>query len=565
VWLYLLLATLLMAGAWLYSQRPRPVALATYIPASALGYLEINDWPQLFDGLTGTTAWRRLAPAYGISGRWQYAGLAGRILRATGLGPEAALVLARAQTALVVTSLEVRGEEVRPRLALVAETHLSPARLQRFISAQLPAVAGQLFANSSPEASEYGGVAIQIFRGEGDRRLFSAQMDGTWILANHAEALQACLEARLGRAPNMAGDFHWQKTRHAVGARAALFGFVNGPGATRLLRFGAHLIGGRLLGNSPLAEAWESLVADAASQLVEGVTYGMSFENGQVVDRYLWLSPPPLMDRIQPAIEINAIDPRAMRLLPSGARRLTVIRVRRPGETFNQIVRAVGGRLGAVQSYLLHELVAGARAALFGLRPEDDTSAALGDELVSVDYGTLPEDRVWLAAVSNRALMTPLVERFLTAREATLARERVGELEILASSDQKRGAAVFLGDFLALGKREHLDRLIAIGRKEETSLADSAIFKASAVPSPASAMFSYESVVEPTDLMMAALARRLPWKESGANRDQELAKLPLSSSGYEVVSNGVSVESRGVFGNIPFIVLLIEDALGGRR
>jgi hypothetical protein len=54
-WILALLILLLLAvGGWLYARRPKPVVMASYAPETALGYLEINNWPQLIDNLTST-------------------------------------------------------------------------------------------------------------------------------------------------------------------------------------------------------------------------------------------------------------------------------------------------------------------------------------------------------------------------------------------------------------------------------------------------------------------------------------------------------------------------------
>src|SRR5215510_7319092 len=124
----LILASLIIlslaVGAWIYARRPKPVVMASYAPETALGYLEINNWPQLIDKLTSTEAWRELAPAYGVPKELGYFGKIGLwpfgdwVARMTGRG-EAAM-LARSQFALVITGLEVRGEQeqVKPRIAL---------------------------------------------------------------------------------------------------------------------------------------------------------------------------------------------------------------------------------------------------------------------------------------------------------------------------------------------------------------------------------------------------------------------------------------------------------------
>src|SRR5262245_19078051 len=75
--LALLIILPLAVGGWIYARRPKPVVMASYAPETALGYLEINDWPHLIDNLTSTEAWRELAPAYGIPKELDYFGKIG--------------------------------------------------------------------------------------------------------------------------------------------------------------------------------------------------------------------------------------------------------------------------------------------------------------------------------------------------------------------------------------------------------------------------------------------------------------------------------------------------------
>src|SRR5215510_454087 len=103
-----LITLALAVGGWIYARRPKPVVMASYVPESALGYLEVNDWPRMVDNLTSTKAWRELAPAYGIPEELKYIGKAGLlnwgdwVARITGRGETA--MLARSQFAVLVTA-----------------------------------------------------------------------------------------------------------------------------------------------------------------------------------------------------------------------------------------------------------------------------------------------------------------------------------------------------------------------------------------------------------------------------------------------------------------------------
>src|SRR5262249_21770796 len=96
-----------------------------YVPATALGDLEIDSIPEVLDGLTGTRAWRNVGAALGLSSQLRDVGTAAELIGRTGLGPDEAVVAGRAQFALAVTDLESETGETpegpllhfKPRLA----------------------------------------------------------------------------------------------------------------------------------------------------------------------------------------------------------------------------------------------------------------------------------------------------------------------------------------------------------------------------------------------------------------------------------------------------------------
>src|SRR5262249_17566584 len=244
----------LMAGGWLYANRVERINIATYIPETALGYLEINNWPQVVDRLASTKAGKQLAPAYGIGDRLSYLGKVGW-LGSFGGGGETA-ILARSQFALVVMGLEVRGEEVKPHLAVIVETHSSADRLQKLVEARLPKFAQDVFGEAVKETSEHSGVKVTSYRAANtDRGMFTAQIESELILANQIDALRRCIDTRLARAASMVNNFYLQNSRSIVERDGSAFGFVTGEGVTRLLRFGAYLISCGAIGKAALAGA----------------------------------------------------------------------------------------------------------------------------------------------------------------------------------------------------------------------------------------------------------------------------------------------------------------------
>jgi hypothetical protein len=555
---------LLAVGGWLYARRPQPVVIASYVPESALGYLEIDDWPKLLDNFTSTRAWRQLAPAYGVSDKLGYLGKASQwdlIAQLTG-GGEAAM-LARSQFALVVTGLEVRGEEVKPRLALIAETHSRPEALGASVEKRLPELARNLFGKFVKETERYGGVQITTYRAENsEKQLAAAQIESELILANHPDPLRACIDARLGRAPSMAGNFHLQNSRPIVecaDCRGRLFGFVTGEGLKRLLRFWAFLISPDALSKAALAGAMGDVFAEFSTRAADGAAYGASFEDGVVIDRYALLFKPEMVDALKAAIKPIATPARALEVIPAEAGEVTLIGVENPMKTLEGIEAAISARVGAAESFLLHQFVIGAREAFLGLRPGDKAEEAIGDEIANFNPTGAAEDRVWLVAPRDRAFVKTLVERVFTAQGASLSREQRHGVEIVSSSDDRRGAAAFVGDFLALGKREHLLSLID-SRQSGQSIKTSPQFMPVSRAAHPAAIRSFTSVKDESGEMMAAIARLVGGLPAAQSNLAALSQLPFASSATSVNDRGIYVESHSPFGNFPFFVTLVASA-----
>jgi hypothetical protein len=566
---------ILVGGGWLYSRRPQPIVIASYVPESALGYLEINDWPEFADRLTSTSAWQQLAPGFGVSGKLEYVSKASWLARFFGGGETA--ILSRSQFAIVVTGLEVRGEEVKPRLALIVETHSDEKSLREVAGQRLPELALNAFGQFVEGTDEYGGAPIRVWRAaKSDKQLVAAQIASELVLANHLDPLRACIDARLGRAPSMANNFHLQNARSIVDRDGSLFGFITGDGVTRLLRFWAFLISGDALSKAALAGAMGDVFTDFSGRVTDGIAYGASFENGTVVDRYALLFKPEMADALRATIKPKGNEPRALDLIPAEAVDVTLINVENPMKTLDGIEAAISARIGVAQSFLLHQFVISAREAFLGLRAGDKAEEAIGDEIAN--FSTLREttasedssdessesgDRIWLVAPRDRAFVTTLVERVFTAQGAVLSREKYNGVEIVSSSDRRRGTAAFVSDFLALGKREHLMRLID-SQQSGRSLKTTPQFAAATIALRPSAIKSFESVKDESGAMMATIARWLgesPAAQSGA---APLDQLPFASSATSINDRGIYVESRSPFGNLPFFVALADGSMKGR-
>lgn len=562
---------LIVVGGWMYSQRVERVAMEAYVPESALGYVEINDLPQLFNQFTATDAWQKLAPAYGLPDRLNYLGNAGALVRWTGIGPKESVVLSRAQIAVAVTGIEVRGEEVRPRLAVIAESHTSESRLRSVIEDRLPQLATRAYRHPVKEATEYLGVPITIYRApEGERRILSAQLGSLWIVANHPDSLRACIETRLGRSPSMANsNFYLRTARPLVdgkGSQHNLFAFVSGQGVVRLMQFATSLVAGRVTSATPFAGALEGLLADISSRTVDGAAYSASFENGVVVNRYALLCKPAMVDKLKTSVitsENGSLkdELRVLQLTPPAIKDVTIINVENPITALDGLETAISSQLGTGQSFILHRVFLGAREALLGLRPNENPAPAFGNEIASISFSDNLADRALLIAARDRNLLQRFAEKFLTSGGASLARQQYQNVELMVSGSKQRGVGAFIGDFLALGGMPQVLRLIDAHRQGR-SLVSTPSFTGASKPAQPAAILSFSSVREETGEMMTALARKVNGRAGGSDTAMTAAleSLPLAASAASINDYGLYIESHAPLGNFPLLFSLVEDS-----
>ncbi|MBI3423944.1 MAG: hypothetical protein HY011_13495 [Acidobacteria bacterium] len=566
-----LLAVLAAVGCWFYSQRVRRVSMAQYVPASALGFVEVNNVPQVLEQLTATNAWRQLAPAYGLSDKLNYASKLGGLAQFAGaLGGEATL-LARAQFAVAVTALEVHGEQIKPRWALVAETHTGKAALQSVIEKRLPELAWRAFGQfTKREQSEHSGVPVVIYKSAADgfieggrdgKQLLSAQMGSVWLLANHPEAMRACIETRLGHAPSLASNAYLPQARAAVERSGEVFGFITGEGVTRLLRFGSFMLAGGAIGSvgkAALAGAVGDIFSDFSAKSADGIAYGVSFENGAVVDRYELLLKPDLTESLRAALKVNTQPPRVLTLLPATVREVTLLNLENPGQAFGTLETAISARVGAGQSFILRQFLSGMQEAFFGLRANELAVRAIGEEVASLNFTDDVEGRIWLLKMRDQTLLRKLIEKILTAGGLSLQREQRAGAELWTSSDERRGAALFLGGYAGLGRRAQLLKLLEDRRG--LKLNDAPQLTQASRPSQTGVMLSLASTKEDSAEMMARVARALGTSEAAA-APAALNQLPLAVSVTSFTPQGLYVESHAPLGSFPLFAALASGAV----
>ncbi len=562
----ILFVILLVAiGGWLFYQRFHRVALENYVPESALGYLEVNDLPQLLDHFVHTEAWQQLAPIYEVKNGLQYAGWASWLGRWTGIGTKETLLFSRGQFVVVVSGIEVRGDEVKPRIALVMETHGSNASVKALMSERLPKLAERAYRQPIQENSEYAGTPISIYRApQGERQILSAAVGSTWIIANDAEALQSCIDVRQGRRASMGENNLLALAKTEVKQSGDIFAFVSQSGASRLSQFFTHLVLGKALDGTPLAGLAEGLIGEITQGTVEAMAYTTSFADGGVQDRYAVLCKPEAAASIRSAFRVpeksELEKSPALSFVPPTAQEVTLVNLEDPGLALDGAERIVSAHLGAAQSFLFHKFFTSARKTFLGLEPGEDAVGAVGTEVVRYSLPALGEnksDRVWVIAARNRQKLSQMATRLLQQQGAGIGRIAHQGIELTVARDGKRAFA-FLGNYLVLSQTEHVRRLIESHHKQ-SGWVKSEPFTTARIPAQTtpSLMYNFSSIAEETRKMMEIAARRFKGKPQ-ADATKVLDRLPWAATVTLLTEHGIYREANSPVGNFPLAVAFID-------
>ncbi|MFZ4626800.1 MAG: hypothetical protein ACOYNR_00580 [Blastocatellia bacterium] len=562
--------------AWWALRPPRQESLAQSVPSSAMGYLEVESGTALLGHLTSLKAWPLVSPKGNNreSTWWNRLwpnGVVDWMVKATGETAD----LLEGRWGLVLMALELRGELVRPHWTLLAE---APRQWGVERGPRLQPLVEQMLGATEERRERYGGVEIVSYHPResiktaetGEIGLYIARAEGYWMVSNQSAALRACLDAHLGRVPNLAGEFYWRQARQRIvttsSASPSLYGYVTADGGTRLLRSGAHLVlspmestqsvgeTGRLVG--ALGEA----VTAIAPRLFHGIAFAEAHLEGRARTQTLVQLNQDLIDQIAPSLRLGDEPARQLALVPADAIDWTVFRVADPLGTLQSVEAALSARLGLAESFLLHQAVLGVRRTLLDRQSPPVPATSIGDGLVAVTLGATPEERVWLMSTrgGTSALNVPSPDgpQQKGVREVEeLARGRLVLPE--AAGDP---ATLLLDDLLLRGGptvlRGWVDRRNSAGSILATPAWRETPVLADPLPSSPFLVRHYFREDEERERLRAILEQLVNGTkplEGMTSTGAVRTPLPWAVRGTALLTDGLLVETHSSFGTFPLI------------
>jgi hypothetical protein len=530
--------------------------MAAYVPADSLLYIEADSLPVIAGAVTKTDAWAALAPAAGIRAVASESGWAGKVMAWTGIGSAESVVLSRSQLAVVALGLDAASGDdalhVRPRYGFVVETHSSEARALKAVEARIGSFATRTYVNPFVERKTVDGVQwITWTAPSQDRRIIAAVTGSLVLVANDEAVIRACLDAKRGARPSLAGNQALADMRQRMNGSGALaFGYVSPEGVARLLDVYAVLFAAQMTDNPELQELGARLSGEVARKTFGAMGWSARVFEGRVEDRYYLGVNPAAMERLAPALKSRP-DFRAPEndLLPPATYSLTHYNLSDPFAAWTGLNGAMSARLDVV----LAAMVPIASAKLLETYGIDDPAAFLHGaegQMITARLENQPGSTVTIVTVNDRASIEQAVQKRLGSGAK---KETVGDVEILVSADPRRGAAAFVGEVLLLGQRDRIRQCLEARTRNQTVSSAPGYTRSLKEVDRSAPPISYTLTNDSTSArdFILALANQSFLREREPDPAQltaALEKLPYVITQTKLVEGGFERRTRSAFG-----------------
>jgi hypothetical protein len=575
---------ILILAVWLWWNRPRKVDMAGYVPADSLIYLEANDLPDIASQITQTDAWKALAAPAGIKPNLGQYGWLSRLAAWTGIGPADAVILARAQIAVTVLGFDAAESsetlKIKPRYALVVETHTGASRVQAALDKRVGDFARRAYGEPIIERKEIGGIELKTWRApESERRIVAAVLESVAIIGSDEQTVLACLAVRRGERPSLAGNQQLETMRQRLdGANGLAFGYVSPAGAAKLLEVAATIYAGQLLSDPRAQGLAASTLPSLAGKLLSSAGWSARLTNGMVEDRYLFMLQDGVAANLHEALTTSAsATADADELLPAQTHSLSHYNYRDPAAAWRGLNIALSRQLDALDAIFVSRLLESALKP-YGIEEPDAFLRSIGPNIITArlaDPASNPatttnanpgdnmnSNTVTIFEVRDEKVLRAFVLKRLGAQPHG---ERVGEAELLVSQSKERGAACFIAGHLLMGPTQQVRRCLE-ARLGGVTLAVAPDFQSArrllSDQAPANTV-TYTSDSAPAQAFISSIAAQKEVR-AGQPNEEELARalenLSFAVSRTRLVDNGFERKTLSSFGQFGLLAAQFSPA-----
>jgi hypothetical protein len=451
---------------------------------------------------------------------------------------------------------------LKPRFALLFETHLPERAVREAVRARVPEVARKMFGDDAAlSTSQYNEIEVTTARPAiGDRQLVSAVRGGLVIVANHPDAMRAVLETASGGTPSLARDFYLAKVRPEVSADgAAVFAYFSEAGVGKLVGVGPGVVAGTITADPAKAATVARLFGGMSEKAVKALGFSGTFEDGRVVDRYFTVLSTPIADALS-RVSPGPPDAPVLALVPGQVSGVTYLRVKDPGQTFDALLAGVSSSVDAGTSMVLGQIAIELRRS-YGVEPDSPIAPALGDEVLFVDFGD-GQPLAAVFAVRDRVGLLPVAEAYMRKDGGKVSVETYKGVEILRTAAADGRAVAFVGDYAVVATR---DQVVGMIEAREGGGGNAAPMRQALARSPNAVLVSQRDDRAATAELFLVLSRTLEASDGAPEildsqpvRDA-LATLPPSASVTEPRAGGLYSETHSAVGNFAYLTAVMGE------
>jgi hypothetical protein len=347
-WVAYLLVVMVLSGiAISFTFRPRKEPLSRLAPDDALAYLELEEPLTLAEQLSQTQVWPRLAPLLGWPQNPAGVGFWRQLITIVGSGQQNLDVLLKARMALVITGVDIIGDEITPHVAFLLQPAAPVDEVETWMQAQLRALADRAYGSWTEETSDHAGRSIHVYRSRiHSRQLAWCRLDRVAVVANQTDAIQLIIDTHDQRRPSLENNQLFQRLRATRPETAPLLGYLSTQPMARQLQ----------------SSTWPADSSSSQARLLThalqifftafdiSLTYHWQVEEGLVVERHHLLGSPEFHQELGHLLETPDTAPRSLEFIPRDSKSLTMLRLGDPERVLEKLDTMLSQRLSAISS-----------------------------------------------------------------------------------------------------------------------------------------------------------------------------------------------------------------------
>lgn len=560
---------------WLWWNRPQKVNMATYTPTESLIYLEANSLPEIVSEMTSTESWKTLAPPAGINPDIGRIGWLSHLAQWTGIGSAETVVLSRAQIAVAVLGLDAaegpnNDLNIKPRLALIAETHTSEQRVRAAVEKLVGDFAHRAYGQPKVEHKNVDDASFTIWRAtSGERKIVAAVIGSVAVIGNDEATVQACLTVRRGEHASLANDPQLEEMRERVnGSDALAFGYITPSGISKVLEVAAIAYAGQFSSNPKTQSAAAILLPQLASKLLDSLAWSARTREGVVEDDYYLALQNGIASRLHdPLIPAPDQSTNAGEFLPLDTYQLTRYDFQDPENAWRGLNATISSQLDITIAPLIGKFLDDSLKP-FGIENPRDFLRVAGPDINTARVDNAGTSLVLVASIRDEKALRGLLRTRLGPGAHV---EHIGNAEMSVASDEELGAASVVDHHLIMGNADDVRRCLKAHASLRTLAQTDAFARTTKFASTSDAPASVQTITddrEPARRFMLFVARQRSARGGSVNEaelQRSLDKLFYSLSETRLVDGGFEKKTRSSFGLLGTIALqLTTDGERGK-